>query len=196
MPTVETINVLAKYPKPNHHLLVLNKADAPFLIDLRPAEAYLNKHVVGSKNIPFTQLLLHVKALKTAEKVILLAEPTTLPQAEEAYLVLNALGLKQVFVVPNGLMVCKMAKLSFTTLADARIHALGTWFTALPKNEKIPTVAGLVFIILSFFSGKRRGLWFGMGSTCLGFGLRNQLKKEQARSVGQWVLKGLLNKWV
>ena len=196
MPASETITVLAKYKKPEHHLLVLNKADAPFLIDLRPEESFLNKHVVGSVNIPFPKLLLHKDQLKTLEKVIILAEPEALPEAEEAYLVLTALGLKQVFVVPNGLAVCKMAKLSFTTLTDARVQAFSAWFTAMPKQEKVPAVAGVVFILLSLFSGKRRGLVFGVGSTLLGYGLRNQLKTEQASSVGQWVLKSLLKKFV
>ena len=66
----------------------------------------------------------------------------------------------------------------------------------MPKQEKVPAVAGVVFILLSLFSGKRRGLVFGVGSTLLGYGLRNQLKTEQASSVGQWVLKSLLKKFV
>jgi rhodanese-related sulfurtransferase len=196
MPASETITVLAKYKKPEHHLLVLNKADAPFLIDLRPEESYLNKHVVGSVNIPFPTLLLHKDQLKNLDKVIILAEPKALAEAEEAYLVLTALGFKQVFVVPNGLVVCKMAKLSFTTLTDARVQAFSAWFTAMPKQEKVPTVAGVAFILLSLFAGKRKGIVFGVGSTLLGYGLRNQLKTEQASSVGQWVLKILLKKLV
>ena len=196
MPTSETITVLAKYKKPEHHLLVLNKSDAPFLIDLRPEESFLNKHVVGSANIPFPKLLSHKEQLKTLKKVIILAEPEALPESEEAYLVLTALGLNSVFVVPNGLAVCKMAKLSFTTLTDAHVQAFSAWFTAMPKQEKVPTVAGVVLILLSLFSGKRRGMVFGVGSTLLGYGLRNQLKTEQASSIGQWVLKRLLNKLV
>jgi rhodanese-related sulfurtransferase len=195
MPTSETITILANYHKPEHHLLTLSKSDAPFLVDLRPNDDFLQKHVVGSKNIPFSALLLHRDALKSQEKIILLAEADTLPQAEEAYLVLTALGFKPVFIVPNGLNVCKIARLSFTTLADARVQAFSSWFKGLPQAEKIPTIGGFLLILFSLFSGKRRGFVFGMGSTLLGFGLRNQLKTEQASTVGQWMIKQLLKKF-
>ena len=194
MPTSETITVLAKYAKPSHHLLVVNKADAPFFVDLRLPEAYLNRHVVGSQNVPFNQLLLQKDALKQQEKIILLAEPEALPQAEEAYLVLTALGFERVFVVPNGLAVCKMAKLPFTTLTDARVQAVSAWFNGLSGQEKIPMVAGIILMIVALFSGKRRGLVLGVGTTLFGFGVWHQLKKEQASSIGEWLLKRLLKK--
>jgi rhodanese-related sulfurtransferase len=194
MPTSKTITVLAKYAKPDHHLLVINKADAPFLVDLRLPEAYLNRHVVGSRNVPFNQLLLQKEALKQQEKMILLAEPEGLPQAEEAYLVLTALGFKQVFVLPNGLAACRTAKLAFTTLTDARVQAVSSWFNGLSRQEKIPMVAGIILMIVALFSGKRRGLVLGVGTTIFGFGVRHQLKTEQASSIGEWLLKKLLKK--
>ncbi len=194
MSVSETITVLAKCAKPDHHLLVVNKADAPFLVDLRPEQAFVQRHVVGSHNIPFTTLLLHRETLQALEKILILAEPEALAQAEEAYLVLTALGFKQIFVVPNGLAVCKVGRLSFTTLTDARVQAFSLWFRALPREEKIPSVAGMLLILLSLVSGKRRGLVFGVGSSLLGFGLRNQLKADQASGIAQWILKRLLKK--
>jgi rhodanese-related sulfurtransferase len=177
-----------------HHLLTVTKADAPFLVDLRVAEAFAKKAIMGSQNIPFETLLAHKTTLLQQPKILLLAESDTLAQAEEAYLILTALGAKQVSIIPNGFSVCKQAKLSVAYPANANVKAITGWFNTLTPAEKAPTLLGLALLLIALFSGKHKGLLLGISFTTLGFGLRNKIKADKAGSLLQWLVTLALKK--
>lgn len=172
----------------SHHLLTVAKEDVPFLVDLRPPEAFARKSVMGSINVPFETLLTHKAMLLAQPKLLLLAENDTIQLAEEAYLILTALGAEQVFIVPNGFAACKQAKCAITYPSVANVKAITGWYNTLTPAEKMPTVLGALLLLLGLFGRKHKGLLFGVGSTMLGFGLRNKIKADKANSLMQWVV--------
>ena len=179
----------------SHHLLTVAKEDAQFLVDLRPPEAFARKSVMGSINVPFESLLTHKTMLLKQPKILLLAENDTLQLAEEAYLILTALGAEQVLVVPTGFTACKQAKCAITYPPVANVKAMTGWYNTLTPAEKMPTLLGGLLLLLGVFGGKNRGLLFGIGSTMLGFGLRNKIKADKANSLVQWVVALVLRRF-
>ena len=56
-------------------------ANGAVLLDIRPGHEYANRHIQGSRNIPFFSLRLHVQELKSANKVIVVCKDGALSEA-------------------------------------------------------------------------------------------------------------------
>jgi hypothetical protein len=101
--------------------------EASVLLDLEAPAHQGRPYVLGSWQIPLNQLLEAVTTgeLKTAQRIIIM-QPSKAPhQAEQAYKVLVALGVKAVFILQNPWQAITQAKLP---LGNESTYTIEQWW--------------------------------------------------------------------